>query len=79
MRACRGTASLGAMADSENQDPVPERPATWENVVDGEVKHLIGAAIGDKKLAEEGEEEVEIAHEVHDEYEAERDTERPDD
>jgi uncharacterized protein YjbJ (UPF0337 family) len=60
------------MADSENQDPVPERPATWENVVDGEVKHLIGAAIGDKELAEEGEEQVEIAHEVQDEYEAEK-------
>ena len=59
------------MADGENEDVVPERPATWENVVDGEVKHLIGEAIGDKELAAEGEEQVEIAHEVHDEYEAE--------
>jgi uncharacterized protein YjbJ (UPF0337 family) len=60
------------MADGDGKDEMPERPATWENVVEGEVKHLIGEAIRDKELADEGAEQVEIAHEVHDEYEAER-------
>ena len=63
------------MADSENGEPVPERPATWENVVDGELKHLAGEVLRDKELSEEGEEQVEIAHKVHDEYEAEHNDE----
>jgi uncharacterized protein YjbJ (UPF0337 family) len=50
----------------EGQD---ERPATWENEVVGEAKEVLGRAIGDKALVEEGEEQVEIAHEVRDEYE----------
>jgi uncharacterized protein YjbJ (UPF0337 family) len=45
-----------------------ERPATWENEVVGEAKKLTGHAIRDKELAEEGEEQVEIAHEVREEY-----------
>jgi uncharacterized protein YjbJ (UPF0337 family) len=45
-----------------------ERPATWENEVVGEAKKLTGHVIGDKELAEEGEEQLEIAHEVREEY-----------
>ena len=47
---------------------VPERPATWENVAVGKVKHVLGEALGDEELATEGEEQEEIAHEVRDEY-----------
>ena len=45
-----------------------ERPATWENKLVGEVKGLVGRALGDKQLTEEGEEQEEIADEVHEEY-----------
>lgn len=47
---------------------VPESPATWENRVVGKVKEAFGNAIGDEELAEEGEQQDEIAHEVRDEY-----------
>jgi uncharacterized protein YjbJ (UPF0337 family) len=47
---------------------VPESPATWENVVVGEVKEVIGRALRDEELTEEGEEQKDIAHEVHEEY-----------
>jgi uncharacterized protein YjbJ (UPF0337 family) len=53
------------MADV-NEEPT-DHPATWENVVVGKVKHAVGRVLGDKDLAEEGEEQEEIAHEVHDE------------
>jgi uncharacterized protein YjbJ (UPF0337 family) len=49
-----------------------ERPATWENEVVGEAKKLVGRAVGDDELAEEGEEQVAIAEEVHEEYEEAR-------
>jgi uncharacterized protein YjbJ (UPF0337 family) len=42
-------------------------PATWENVVVGKAKEVVGRAIGDEELAEEGDEQVEIAHEVREE------------
>jgi uncharacterized protein YjbJ (UPF0337 family) len=61
----------------DGDEEVEERPATWENVVVGEAKELAGRAIGNDELAEEGEEQAEIAHEVHDEYERERDSDRP--
>ena len=51
-----------------NEGP-DERPATWENKAVGEAKEVVGRAIGDKELAEEGEEQVEIAEEVREEYE----------
>ena len=66
--------NLACMADGDD-DEVPERPATWENVVTGEAKHLLGEAIGDEELAEEGDEQKEIAHEVHSEYDREHDRE----
>jgi uncharacterized protein YjbJ (UPF0337 family) len=49
-----------------------ESPATWENVVVGEAKELLGHAIGSEQLEDEGEEQAEIAHEVREEYEDER-------
>jgi uncharacterized protein YjbJ (UPF0337 family) len=58
-----------------NGDDGPnERPATWENVVVGEAKEALGRAIGNDELAEEGEEQAEIAHEVRDEYDEEHDS-----
>ena len=53
-----------------------ERPATWENVVVGEAKEVVGRATGNDELEEEGEEQVEIAHEVRKEYEDERESEQ---
>ena len=54
------------MPDDEHD--VPESPATWENVVAGEAKELIGRAVGNEELVEQGEEQVEIAHEVREEF-----------
>lgn len=52
-----------------NGDEEPdERPATWENEFVGEVKEFAGRAFGNKELAEEGEEQVEIAHKLREEY-----------
>jgi uncharacterized protein YjbJ (UPF0337 family) len=58
------------MADGDERPD--ESPATWENAVVGEAKELIGRAIGSEALAEEGEEQLEIAHEVRKEYEDEK-------
>jgi uncharacterized protein YjbJ (UPF0337 family) len=55
------------MGDARDEGP-DDRPATWENEIVGEAKELLGRAIGDKELAEQGEEQVEIAHEVREEY-----------
>jgi len=57
------------MVDREGESD--EDPATWENVVVGKAKQALGRVLGDEELEEEGEEQEEIAHEVHDE--AERD------
>ena len=54
------------MAESDAE--VPESPATWENVVVGEIKKVVGEVIHDEELAEDGEEQVEIAHEVREEF-----------
>jgi uncharacterized protein YjbJ (UPF0337 family) len=51
---------------------VPHSPATWENVVVGEVKEAIGHLLTDKDLVEEGDEQKEVAHEVREEYREER-------
>lgn len=57
---------------TNGEDEVPESPATWENVVAGEAKEVVGHVIGDDELVEEGKEQVEIAHEVREEYESEQ-------
>jgi uncharacterized protein YjbJ (UPF0337 family) len=56
---------------TDRGDEPTESPATWENVVVGKAKHLFGRVLGDEELAEEGEEQEEIAHEVHDEVDGE--------
>jgi uncharacterized protein YjbJ (UPF0337 family) len=59
------------MADRESPDDdveIDESPATWENIVVGEAKKLLGEATRDKDLEVEGDDQVEVAHEVRDEY-----------
>jgi uncharacterized protein YjbJ (UPF0337 family) len=53
---------------SDSKDEVPESPATWENVVVGEAKEIVGHATGDDEMVEQGEDQVEIAHEVREEF-----------
>jgi uncharacterized protein YjbJ (UPF0337 family) len=55
-------------------DDETDSPATWENVVVGKAKEVVGRAIGDEELAEEGDEQVEIAHEVREEVREEHQT-----
>lgn len=57
---------------SESESEVPEAPATWENVVVGEAKEALGHALRNDKLAEEGDEQKEIAREVREKYDEER-------
>lgn len=58
------------MGDRDNE-PI-ESPATWENVVVGKAKEVVGRATGDEELTEEGEDQEEIAHEVREEFSDER-------
>lgn len=55
------------MTEREGGDP--DDHATWENVVVGKAKQVIGHVLHDDELEEEGEEQEEVAHEVHDEEE----------
>jgi uncharacterized protein YjbJ (UPF0337 family) len=57
----------------DGDDDTTDSPATWENVVVGKAKHVVGHALGDDEMAEEGEEQVEIAHEVREEEREDRD------
>ena len=50
---------------------VPESPATWENVVVGEAKDVAGRVLHNDELAEDGEEQKHVAHEVREEYQEE--------
>jgi uncharacterized protein YjbJ (UPF0337 family) len=59
---------------NESEDAVPQPPATWENLVVGEAKEVAGRMLKNEELAEAGEEQKEIAHEVHEEY---KDEDRP--
>jgi uncharacterized protein YjbJ (UPF0337 family) len=54
---------------TDHEDEPTDSPATWENVVVGKAKEFVGRALGDEELAEEGDEQAEIAHEVREEYE----------
>jgi uncharacterized protein YjbJ (UPF0337 family) len=54
--------------DDEPADAVPESPSTWENVVAGEIKKVVGHLIGDDQMAQEGDEQVDIAHEAREEF-----------
>lgn len=53
-----------------SQDENQESPATWENMVVGKAKEALGRVVGDEELAEQGEEQAEIAVQVRDEYES---------
>jgi uncharacterized protein YjbJ (UPF0337 family) len=52
----------------DDADEPIESPATWENVVVGKAKEVVGHAIGDEELTQEGEDQEEIAHEVREEF-----------
>jgi uncharacterized protein YjbJ (UPF0337 family) len=52
---------------SEREGGDPDDHATWENVVVGKAKEVIGHVLHDEDLEEEGEEQREIAQEVRDE------------
>ena len=43
-------------------EPDEPHPATWENVVVGKAKKLVGKVLRNDELAEEGEEQEELAH-----------------
>jgi uncharacterized protein YjbJ (UPF0337 family) len=45
-----------------------ESPATWENVVVGKAKEFVGHLVGNQELADAGEDQADVAHEVRDEY-----------
>jgi uncharacterized protein YjbJ (UPF0337 family) len=51
----------------EREGGDPDDHATWENVVVGKAKQVVGHVLHDEELEEEGDEQEEIAHEVHDE------------
>jgi uncharacterized protein YjbJ (UPF0337 family) len=53
---------------SHNEQAPSETPATWENVVVGKVKEVLGKATKDEALVEEGEEQEQIAHELRAEH-----------
>jgi uncharacterized protein YjbJ (UPF0337 family) len=55
----------------DDADEPIESPATWENIVVGKAKEVVGHAIGDEELAQEGEDQEEIAHEVREEFKEE--------
>jgi uncharacterized protein YjbJ (UPF0337 family) len=59
------------MADEEPErpdEPEEESPATWENVVVGKAKEFFGHLTHNKEIEEEGEEQVDAAHEAREEY-----------
>jgi uncharacterized protein YjbJ (UPF0337 family) len=64
------------MGDSDERPE--ERPATWENKIVGEAKELFGRVFRNEELAEEGEEQVEAAREVREEYGEKHDHEKHD-
>jgi uncharacterized protein YjbJ (UPF0337 family) len=50
-------------------DEAPEeRPATWENELVGAAKEVAGRVFGSEKLTLEGEDQIEVARDVRDEY-----------
>jgi uncharacterized protein YjbJ (UPF0337 family) len=55
----------------DRDDEPTESPATWENVVVGKAKEVVGHAFGDEELTEEGEDQERIAHEVSDDFKEE--------
>ena len=60
--------------DEDRDQPVPERPATWENVLVGKAKEAVGHVVRDDDLIEEGAEQEEVAHEVREEFREDHDS-----
>jgi len=56
----------------DDEPEIEDAPATWENVVEGEVEKLVGEVIRDKHLVEEGEDRIDTAREVREEYREQR-------
>jgi uncharacterized protein YjbJ (UPF0337 family) len=54
---------------TESDEDPGQKPATWENVVVGKVKEVLGEATGDDELAAEGETQQDVAHELHHHHE----------
>jgi uncharacterized protein YjbJ (UPF0337 family) len=59
---------------TEPDDAPTEAPATWENVVVGKAKEMLGHALGDDERAAEGEDQEEVAHEVREEFDGQQHT-----
>jgi uncharacterized protein YjbJ (UPF0337 family) len=57
---------------TEPDDDPGQAPATWENVVVGKVKEVIGELTGDDELAAEGESQEHVARELHHDRDAHR-------
>jgi uncharacterized protein YjbJ (UPF0337 family) len=55
------------MADPD-EEPDEESPATWENVVVGKAKEFLGHVTHNAEIEEEGEEQVDAAHEAREDY-----------
>jgi len=53
---------------SSDEAEVPKAPATWENVVVGKAKEVLGHLSGDEALVDEGSDQEQIAHEVREEF-----------
>ena len=51
---------------------VPESPATWENVLVGEMKEAVGLALSNDELAEAGEAQKDVAYELRKKWAEER-------
>jgi uncharacterized protein YjbJ (UPF0337 family) len=60
-------ATLAFVADNDDIE-MTDAPATLENIVEGEKKKLVGELTHNQRLVEEGEEEIEVAHEVREEW-----------
>lgn len=56
---------------SEIDDVPTESPATWENVVAGKAKEVLGHALRDEELSADGADQVEVAHELRHEFDDE--------
>ena len=51
---------------------VPESPATWENVLVGEMKEAVGHTLNDRELADAGEAQKNIAYDLRKKWTDER-------
>lgn len=56
---------------SETDEVPTESPATWENVVEGKAKEVLGHVLRDAQMSEDGEDQVKVAHELRHEFDEE--------